>query len=478
MFERNSKYKWITILIVALFIAGLVYCGYQISSDNSKRNLGNQGEVSDTEDPSKQVMTGVVRELNTTGQMMSIWDINNENIGRFTYTGGTQILNAYNDAITMTKVVVGDIVDIEYNSKTNKISKLQISKEAWTYKNVDRMTINREENLLQLGETNYGYDDNLVVVSGDELISLLEVLSKDQVELHGIGNQVYSMIVKKGHGYIRFTGYDDFIGGSVSIGAGTYLGVSENMNVVIREGTYNVKMVNGELVGTKSVTVKRDEEVTVDMSEFKISNDRVGEVTFLITPDGADLNLNGSLVDYSEPIKLNYGEHKIIVNLSGYKEFAGILNVAQAQQSITINLVPETSEEESTGDDEVDKVDSDDIKLDWSSDKINSSNKPAVSPSTTPTNSSSDGEEDEDSSSKDSVKIDKSHKITVQSPEGVEVYFNNMYKGISPVSFTKVIGKGTISLKKEGYITKSYDVDVVNDDEDIFFKFQALKESN
>lgn len=49
-------------------------------------------------------------------------------------------------------------------------------------------------------------------------------------------------------------------------------------------------------------------------------------------------------------------------------------------------------------------------------------------------------------------------------PEGAEVYLDNVYKGIVPCKFTKVIGSQTITLSKSGYVTKSYSVDILDDD--------------
>lgn len=477
MIGKNKTYHLIIVLLVVLFGAGIIYCGYVVNQSDQKGYIENHEKENNEEDPTSKELTGVVRAVDAEAKVITIGDIQSDTIVKLSYNGGTKVLNRFDEDVTMSKMIVGTIVDVKYNSNFNKLYQIQDSKDAWTYKNVDKMKVQREKNIITLGESNYGYKDDLVVVSDNEIISFLEVLSKDQLDIRGIDDQIYSIVVTKGHGYIRFTGYDAFVGGSVSIGVGTYLPVTENMNVVMREGTYKLKMVNGELIGTKNVAVARDQEVTVDMSEFKISNDRVGEVTFYISPDGADLNLNGGNVDYSKPIKLNYGEHKIIVSLDGYKDFAGILTVAQAKQEININLVPDTSEDESTGDDDVDKIDKDDITLDWDSDKTDET-KPLSSPSTEPDSEDMESDDEKEDDKKDeAIKVDKAHKITVQSPDGVEVYFNDMYKGIAPVSFSKIIGRGTISLKKEGYVTKSYDVDVVDDEEDVFFKFQALKEA-
>ena len=62
----------------------------------------------------------------------------------------------------------------------------------------------------------------------------------------------------------------------------------------------------------------------------------------------------------------------------------------------------------------------------------------------------------------------------VSAPEGAEGYLDIVYKGLAPCTFTKVIGSQTITLRKDGYTTKSYSVDVLDDDQDVKFSFSDL----
>ena len=73
-------------------------------------------------------------------------------------------------------------------------------------------------------------------------------------------------------------------------------------------------------------------------------------------------------------------------------------------------------------------------------------------------------------------KIDSKHTISVTAPEGAEVYLDNVYKGIVPCKFTKVIGSQTITLSKTGYETKSYSIDILDDDKNAKLSFSDLIE--
>ena len=67
------------------------------------------------------------------------------------------------------------------------------------------------------------------------------------------------------------------------------------------------------------------------------------------------------------------------------------------------------------------------------------------------------------------------HTITIQTPENVEVYHDNLYMGLSPVTFEKKTGSHTITLRKRGYITRSYQIEVADDDRDLTYSFPDLE---
>ena len=60
---------------------------------------------------------------------------------------------------------------------------------------------------------------------------------------------------------------------------------------------------------------------------------------------------------------------------------------------------------------------------------------------------------EEDTVSGNSTKEEEmpAHTVTIKAPEDVEVYQDNLYMGISPVTYDKTVGTHTISLRKSGY---------------------------
>ena len=75
----------------------------------------------------------------------------------------------------------------------------------------NNVEIDENKRKISSGASSYVYSDKALVISGEDKIPVSEVLKQDEVTLRGIGNTVYSIVVDKGHGYIKFTGVDAFV---------------------------------------------------------------------------------------------------------------------------------------------------------------------------------------------------------------------------------------------------------------------------
>jgi hypothetical protein len=64
--------------------------------------------------------------------------------------------------------------------------------------------------------------------------------------------------------------------------------------------------------------------------------------------------------------------------------------------------------------------------------------------------------------------------VTIESPEGVEVYLDGTYLGISPVKFEKKAGTYVVTLRKNGCQTRSYTISVDSEKENISYSFSEL----
>ena len=66
------------------------------------------------------------------------------------------------------------------------------------------------------------------------------------------------------------------------------------------------------------------------------------------------------------------------------------------------------------------------------------------------------------------------YRVHIDAPENVEVYLDGNYVGISPCSFKKTSGSHVITLRKSGYETRSYTVQVDEEKKDVSYSFVDL----
>lgn len=394
--------------------------------------------------PIKSEVTGVVVENDELKSELKLRYLDSETVNHLFYDETSVIQNEYGQTRDGEHVEVGEILQVEYFPQEGRIQKAVVPQNAWYYHDVQKFAFDADENTLEFVGRKYQYDAMTLCYSGNGQIQPMDFDNQDHLTIRGIGGHVYSVIRTKGHGYIRLSHYADFVGGMIEIGDSQMLPVKENMLITATEGTYRLKLWNRGMTAVKTIVVENGGDITVDFSDYKREVKDIGEVTFDVRPDGAELTINGKPVDYAKPVTLSYGKYKVKVALAGYETYNGVLSVGRASKTIHIVLVEEDSE----------------IVL------------PSATPTATPTATANSIT----NSNTVTRKVDGEHTITVTSPAGAEVYVDGIYKGLVPCTFTKIIGSQTVTLKDSGHITKEYSVDILDDDKDVKLTFAELED--
>lgn len=429
---RNKLYKLVAVSIVlCMLVTG---CG----RTSRKPTATSEPNASVTYEKGRDFV-GVIKSADHTNKKFTFYNTAFEEEVIYEYSGGTEILTKNGKQISSQSLEVGQVVDVYLNQDTKKISRLQLSGDILEYENVEDLVVNTDESYLEINEVRYKYGSGFTVFSNGEPVDIKEIAKTDEVTFRGIKGKAYSLVVTRGHGYIKPEKYNDFIGGTLTVGGVMIIPVTEKMLVPVPEGAYEITMKNGDFIGSREVQVERDKQFVLDMSLYKSTVANMGQVVFDIDPVGAELYVNGSLTDYSRPVSLKYGKHMVKVVLDGYTSYAGVVDVQSANPTVRISLADEEAEVEDESDDTS-------VSKDESADS----------------NSVSD-------------KYDQEHKITVNTPAGASVYLDGTYKGKAPCSFSKKIGSVTITLSMDGHTTKSYTVTTIDDDKDVQWSFPDLE---
>ena len=346
--------------------------------------------------------------------------------------GTTRLYDRYGEAISIEQIQKGDIVDVTFLKSKKHLTSMQLSSRSWTYSDAAWYEFDAGRGEVTIGEEVYKLTSNTQYLSAGRSVELMDLNPADILSFQGIGSQVLSVRVERGHGYLRLVNDEKFVGGWIEVGEALIQRITEDMLLLVPEGSYQVNISNRGGGGIKSVDIARNEEAVLDIGDLEIPEPQTGMVLFSLTPADADLYIDGEIADASGPVTLEYGLHQMIVRAEGYQSITQYIRVAQESASFAIEM-------EAVG---------------------------------------TDIEEEESSTDPDATEspnpVTNYYKVYIDAPEKVEVYLDGHYVGISPCSFRKEEGAHVIILRKEGYETRSYTIQVDDAEKDMSFSFADL----
>lgn len=485
--KRKQKSNNFIFLLVGGFLLILIVSLSTLSSKMSVKSDIPEAEQNTTDKTAKGKGSRLTAIITGRDDMMPGFTLRNMEDGQdlnLSLPKGAAVMDKYGKNVTADSLRIGDIAEVSYDSAANSIISLKLWDKAWRYEGIQNWDVNTEEGGFTIADRLYQYPDYLFVTRDGKSLSLDDLDKTDELMAIGYDKTIYSIIVTRGHGTLRFEDYGDFLGGTVYIGKKEVLPVEEDMVVTVREGDYDITMEKGDFTGTKTVTVLPDKETPVNMGEFKKPPVKTCRVTFHITPPGAELYLDDLLVSYKDPIDLEYGNHTIKVKLGGYKAYTGTLTAEEEEKDIFVKLVEENNNSEESSAKEDKPASGTTGSGNNSSSGTNSSgtnSSGSNSSGTGSTGSNSSGTTSGSSSSGNNSGTSNTNAknyVYIDSPDGASVYVNGEFKGIAPVSFPKATnGQLYITFIQSGYDTKTYTVEVKDDGEDLKLNFPALETS-
>ena len=398
---------------------------------------------------------------------------------------GTSVLTDKNgQPLTMDQVAIGDLVDVKFVKTPKTLTSLRESSTAFSYRGITDFTISESGRSMTIQGTTYRLSSDVAVVGDSKLVTLMDINENDTLTVRGFDNAVYSIVIDRGHGYLRLENDESFIGGWIEVGSFLVQPITENMMLTLPEGEYDISVSCDGSGGTKSVTIVRNEEQVMDVSDL-VTEVKEGGVLFEVTPSTASVYVDGKKIDPSDVVTLTYGIHQVIIKADGYTTMAKYVRVGQAMATLTMELeLAQSTDDANDEDNDSDDADDEDSTKDNDSDdaddedstKDNDSDD-ADDEDSTKDNDSHDADDDSTGNS-DSDAVSASdgstYYVSIDAPEGVEVYVDGNYVGLSPIRFKKVEGSHVIALRKSGYQTRSYTIDVDDEEKDVAYSFSEL----
>ncbi|MBE5877653.1 MAG: PEGA domain-containing protein [Lachnospiraceae bacterium] len=368
------------------------------------------------------------------------------------YDGTTKLYDKYEQAVSMSQIKPGSIVTARFYKPKKALSYMMELADAICYLDLDNYVIDAQAGTISIGKYVYSLQKDLVILSNDREIEIESLNMVDKISVWGYNKQIYAINVEQGHGYLRLQNEDYFVGGWIEIGQNQIRQIKEDMLMVVPEGTSTVRISHKGSSASQEITFGRDEEMVWDVGDVEISLPQSGTVIFTVEPAGAKVLIDGEEVKASSPIILDYGVHSLKASAEGYDTMSQYIRVAEPSANLDVKLEKSEESEEKTAKEEVSDAEaSKEAKED---------------------NHTTEAKETE--SKQQIVSSTSGYRVYIDSPVGVEVYVDGNYLGIAPVDFAKEEGSYVISLRKAGYQTRSYTLQIDGEEKNVNYSFSEL----
>lgn len=336
---KQSGKHWLLALVIFTVFVALSGCGKKDDGPVSMKGYASGVEAATEEETqAEESSLYTVSGVDTTLSTMTFLNIDTGRYEQYSYTDGTIFKDRHGSLISAASMVPGKVVTLTLRDKDLILEKVEQSADAWEMDDIGKFSYNEEDKIFTIGDTKYSYDEELQVFSGDAAIELSAVTGQDTLRIQGIDRKVLSVSVTTGHGVIQLVNTQALEGGWLSLNHKNYYKITENMQLEVPEGTYELTVAGNGYGGSTEVAVTRNEQTSVDVDSIKGEDPKYCTLTFAVDVAGALMYIDGSQVDYTQPLQLQYGIHSIQITADEYDTWSKRLYVNSPEAQIEIAL--------------------------------------------------------------------------------------------------------------------------------------------
>ena len=326
-----------------------------------------------------------------------------------TMDGSTYIYDKYGQAMSLAQLENGAILDISYQRSQRYLYSMQYSADAWVFTGIDNFALSLQKKELTIGKTIYRVISGTKSFSDDAEVELSQINTGDLLTVRGVGQDVWSIRVDTGHGYLILENEEDFVGGWIEIGQNIIRSIEKDMRIPVPEGEYDVTISYRGYMDTRSVEIKRNQDTLMDVSDLAETIIKRGKIYFNVTPSNAKVYIDGILIDTSRLIEMEYGLHQLVAIADGYDTLTRYFRLEGESASLDVTMqVPEESHQESSEESSQSSSTSESSSSSDSSKTSESSSSSESSKTSESSSSSESSKTSESSSSSDSSKTSES----------------------------------------------------------------------
>ena len=255
---------------------------------------------------------------------------------RFAFGLSTAFLDKWGSRTSQSDFVKGSVVKIG-KARNNVLSSISLSSDAWVVEDLTNFSYDKDREIFKIGETKYRIRPSVNVFSGNLSVTMDDITDQDSLRVVGIDKNIISVTVTTGHGYISLMNTDFFKDSMISIGSKIYTTITKDTVIPVSAGKYKITVAKGGYGGSTTVRVKKNETVTVNLDTLKGEGPKQCKLILKSTVKGTKAFVDDNKVKLNKRFKIDYGQHKIRVEVPDYDAWQKTLLVNSPRSDINVD---------------------------------------------------------------------------------------------------------------------------------------------
>ena len=351
-----------------MLVLSLAACGKQDTDDGVKKFYNSMNDTTEAVGESTQSGLKAAAEENgksvkKSSDILIVSDINsaNETIRVYNYSTGVQyqyyyglttgFFDKYGNLMSVSDIHQGDVIDISGADSDGKAKRIQKSDKVWTNDTVTNFSVDKDKRIFKIGGSSYRLGERTMIFSGSDVIDTDSLTAQDKLAIVGIDKDIVSISVTTGHGTLQLSNTSLFEGSFLQLGDRIFAEITKDMSLDVPEGSYTLAVANNGWGDSTDIEIKRGEITKVNLNDLKGEGPKKSRILFEVDVQSAKIYVDDSEIDYTSPVEITYGKHRLKVTADGYDTWTRTLyvNSKEATIQITINDNTDSSGSDSSG---------------------------------------------------------------------------------------------------------------------------------
>lgn len=352
--KKENSYKFLLLIFLGIFIFMVVFLLVFLSVggkstknvttppvvENNKQPTQDITQVPKEEEEEKQLQQELVliKEVNSNKELI-VYDIANNKTETVKTDKTTEIFDKNGKKINLSEISEGDIVKVSLDDKNELVVQIDYTNDMWTQEQVSGVKIQSNGKTVTIANKVYYYTDETIFSYKNKVISPQKINEMDVLSLKGMNNKVWFVDVLEYHGYIAIKNKDKIKDGTIQINNEKEIYLSDIEKITVSEGAHNIVIKGSNIEPyTADIFIVADEEFSIDLSDAQA---KTSVLILKTNVENYQLYMNGTSVNYSEPLVLTQGEYSLKITKDGYLPWEQKVNLTEPSMEVTANLTEE-----------------------------------------------------------------------------------------------------------------------------------------